>query len=74
VVLLDVGLPDMDGFAVARALATAVAPPAVVLVSSRSHADYGSLVADSGAHGFIAKSDLTGAAVRRLLTGVDGSP
>jgi DNA-binding NarL/FixJ family response regulator len=74
VVLLDVGLPDTDGFAVARVLAAGAAPPAVVLVSSRSRADYGSRVADSGARGFIAKSELTGDAVRLLLAGADGSP
>jgi CheY-like chemotaxis protein len=32
VVLLDVQLPDIDGFEVATALATQVDPPAVVLV------------------------------------------
>jgi hypothetical protein len=46
----------------------------VVLVSSRSRADYGSRVADSGARGFIAKSELTGDAVRLLLAGEGGSP
>ena len=42
-------------------------PPAVVLVSSRSRADYGSSITDCGARGFITKSELSGAAVRRLL-------
>jgi DNA-binding NarL/FixJ family response regulator len=67
VVLLDVQLPDIDGFEVATALATQVDPPAVVLVSSRSRADYGSRIDDCGARGFIAKSALSGDAVRRLL-------
>jgi DNA-binding NarL/FixJ family response regulator len=67
VVLLDVQLPDLDGFAVAAVLAGEAAPPAVVLVSSRSRADYGSRVAGCAALGFIAKAELSGDAVRRLL-------
>ena len=67
VVLLDVGLPDMDGFAVAAALGAQDQAPAVVLVSSRSRDDYGSLVDASSAVGFIAKSALSGDLVRRLL-------
>jgi two-component system nitrate/nitrite response regulator NarL len=66
VVLLDVQLPDMDGFAVAEVLAAQDEAPAVVLVSSRSRADYGSLVDDSRAAGFIAKSALSGELVRKL--------
>jgi DNA-binding NarL/FixJ family response regulator len=69
VVLLDVQLPDMDGFAVAEVLAAQERAPAVVLVSSRSRADYGPLVDASRAVGFIAKSALSGALVRRLLAG-----
>ncbi len=69
VVLLDVQLPGMDGFAVAEALAAQDDPPAVVLVSTRSRADYGSLVDASGAVGFIAKAALSGDLVRRLLAG-----
>ncbi len=67
VVLLDVSLPGADGFAVAEALSGGPQAPAVVLVSSRSHADYGSRVAGSGARGFIPKSELGGAALRRVL-------
>jgi DNA-binding NarL/FixJ family response regulator len=67
VVLLDVQLPDMDGFAVAEILAGQERAPAVVLVSSRSRADYGPLVDASHAVGFIAKSALSGDLVRRLL-------
>ncbi len=67
VVLLDVQLPGSDGFAVATALAAQETPPAVVLVSSRSRADYGRLVQDSPARGFIAKAELSGDALRHVL-------
>lgn len=66
-VLLDVQLPDIDGFAVAAALTAGVDPPAVVLVSSRSRLDYGSRIEECGARGFVAKAELSGEAVRRLL-------
>jgi len=67
VVLLDVALPDIDGFAVAVALAAQDVPPAVVLVSSRARADYGGQIGASPVRGFIAKSELSGDALRSLL-------
>ena len=39
----------------------------VVLVSSRDATDYGSLIASSGARGFIAKAELSGDALVNLL-------
>src|SRR5438067_9543039 len=45
VVLLDVQLPDTDGFAVASALTANGDGPSVVLTSSRDVSDYGGLVA-----------------------------
>lgn len=68
-VLLDIGLPDIDGFAVADQLASA-AVRNVVLVSSRDRASYGDRIDRSSARGFIGKGDLDGAGLRRLL--VDG--
>jgi DNA-binding NarL/FixJ family response regulator len=65
-VLLDVQLPDDDGFAVATALA-ATAGPAVVLISSREADDYGRRVGACGARGFIPKSKLTAAAFAALI-------
>ena len=65
VVLLDIQLPDMDGFAVLDRL-TSEAPP-VVLVSSRDACDYDGLIRSSRARGFIAKAELSGTAVRALL-------
>jgi DNA-binding NarL/FixJ family response regulator len=67
VVLLDVNLPDLDGFQVARRLTNGGGGPAVVLCSSRDYTDFGPLVASSGARGFIAKADLSGAALAEVL-------
>ena len=67
VLLLDVQLPDMDGFAVLRELELDGGPPAVVLVSSRDACDYGGLIEQSGARGFIAKDELSGNALSDLL-------
>ena len=67
VILLDVQLPDMDGFAVCEALHLNGGPPAVVLVSSRDAADYGGLIEQSGARGFIPKAELDGTALADLL-------
>jgi DNA-binding NarL/FixJ family response regulator len=66
-VLLDVQLPDIDGFVVAAVLTTQADPPAVVLVSGRSPIDYGPRIAGCRALGYIAKAELSGDTVRRLL-------
>ena len=68
VVLLDVQLPDMSGFDVCAELERRNgSAPAIVLVSSRDVVDYGDLVQNSCACGFIAKADLSGEAVAALL-------
>jgi len=67
VVLLDVQLPDFDGFEVASRLTGNGGGPAVVLTSSRDASEYGRLVAQSGARGFIPKGELSAAAINALL-------
>jgi DNA-binding NarL/FixJ family response regulator len=69
VVLLDIQLPDVTGFEVARQIHGVPEPPVVVLISSRDASDYGSRIGRSGARGFIPKSDLTGPALAAVLAG-----
>jgi DNA-binding NarL/FixJ family response regulator len=66
VVLLDIQLPDLDGFAVAERISAFDEPPIVLLISSRERAVYQSRLTTSPARGFIAKRDLTGALLTRL--------
>jgi DNA-binding NarL/FixJ family response regulator len=73
VVLLDVQLPDMDGFHVAAAVTAHAGAPAVVLVSSRSRDDYGPQIAMSNARGFVAKAELSGDSLREVLDRPSGS-
>jgi two-component system response regulator EvgA len=65
-VLLDIGLPDVEGFEIAQALALDGPPPYVVLTSSRDASAYGPRLASSRVLGFIAKDELSGAAIRAL--------
>ena len=67
VVLLDVQLPDIDGFDVAEQLAADGDSPVIVLTSSRDVAEFGGLVERSSARGFVPKAELSGAALTALL-------
>ena len=69
IVLLDIGLPDGDGFEVAERLAEGDDPPVVILISSREVAWYRRRLADSPARGFIAKGELSAGAVEALAGG-----
>ena len=68
VVLLDIGLPDVDGFAVAVELASLADPPTVVLISSRERSAYGRRFDTSPVRGFLPKRQLSGRALDALLT------
>jgi DNA-binding NarL/FixJ family response regulator len=67
IVLLDVQLPDRDGFSICAEVTGNCNIPDVVLTSSRDGQDYGPLIARSGALGFIPKAELSGDALRELL-------
>jgi DNA-binding NarL/FixJ family response regulator len=67
VVLLDVRLPDLDGFRVAERLALNGASPAIVLTSSRDRSDFGYAIDACPAHGFIPKSELSAEAITLLI-------
>jgi DNA-binding NarL/FixJ family response regulator len=69
-VLLDVLLPDMSGFAVAEALAADSSRPLVVLVSSRSRSELAAALGESPVDGFIAKKDLSAQALAAVVDGV----
>ena len=67
VVLLDVRLPDTDGFSVAAELTGGPDGPAVVVTSSSDDPRYPDLARRSGALGFLCKHDLGGPSLRMLL-------
>jgi DNA-binding NarL/FixJ family response regulator len=68
VLLLDVVLPDLDGFEVcARLAAAGNVRPAVVLTSTRPAASYTARLRATMARGFVAKEEISGTAVRALL-------
>jgi len=60
IVLLDVQLPDLDGFDVAARITGGEDAPMVLLTSSRDWSDSPDLIARSGARGFVRKDELSG--------------
>jgi CheY-like chemotaxis protein len=69
IVLVDVNLPDIDGFEVVERLAGRDGAPPVVLTSSRSATDFGNLIDASRARAYITKADITGEALAGFLDG-----
>ena len=67
VVLLDVNLPDANGFDLTPQLAGAGDGPDVVLTSSRGDATYEQLAQQAGARGFVSKHELSAAAISAAL-------
>ena len=69
IVLVDIGLKGESGFAVTTQLVerNPWLHSRIVLISTRSEDDYAELIETSPALGFLAKSELSADAVRRLL-------
>jgi DNA-binding NarL/FixJ family response regulator len=67
--LVDVGLPDGDGFALARELTALPWRPRVVLTSVEKNVGSPDAVRRSGAQAFVQKADLPGAPLAGLLGG-----
>ncbi|HUY49943.1 MAG TPA: response regulator [Streptosporangiaceae bacterium] len=74
VTLVDIDLGEENGFDLARHLiATRGADrPRVILISAYSEDDFADLIAASPALSFLPKSDLSGAAIRRILADACG--
>jgi DNA-binding NarL/FixJ family response regulator len=73
VVLVDIVLGADSGFDLARRLNVAAdgAVPHVILISTHDGREYADLIEASPASGFLAKTELTAAAIRRIIGGVD---
>lgn len=67
VVLLDIHLPDMDGFEIAARISANGHGPAIVLTSSRDAAEFVGLIDRSPARGFVPKAELSGRRLAALL-------
>ena len=68
VILVDIGLGEESGFDLARLLAQdGGGGAAVILISAGVEADYGELIDESPAAGFLAKSTLSARGISRLL-------
>lgn len=68
-VLIDVGLPDGDGFQLTARMRLMSWQPRVLLISSDSSAATDSEARQAGAVGFVPKTDMTGSQFRRMLDG-----
>src|SRR3954467_2644208 len=71
IVPLPIPLPGAARFAVPAPLVGRGRAPIGVLVSSRARLDYGNRVDESCAHGFIAKADLSGETLWRVIDSPD---
>jgi len=69
VVLVDVGLPDGDGFALTHKIVALPWQPRVVVISSDADRANAAAALEAGAAGFVAKEELPGAPARTLIAG-----
>jgi CheY-like chemotaxis protein len=67
--LVDIGLPDGDGFEAASEITQLAGAPRVVLTSANADAADDAAAQRVGAIAFVAKEELQGARLRRLLDG-----
>jgi DNA-binding NarL/FixJ family response regulator len=67
VALVDVHLPDVDGFVLTETLASLPFPPRVVLVSSREASAVRRRLETTSARGFLPKAELSGSALGALV-------
>ena len=68
VTLVDVDLGAESGFDLALTLSEADSPaPSVILISTHSEQDFGDMIADSPALGFVPKFALSPGAIRELM-------
>ena len=75
VALIDIDLGGESGFELARKLRVEprdAATPHVILISTHDEAEYADLIEASPAIGFLAKSDLSAASIRRMLAPIEG--
>jgi CheY-like chemotaxis protein len=70
VVLVDISLGGENGFDLVRRLADpgSCGQMTMILISTRSEADYAELIAESPAAGFLPKSEVSATAIRRILS------
>lgn len=68
IVLLDIQLPDIDGFVVADQLGDGAHIPIVVLISSRDRSTYTSRLDAMPEMSFLSKRELSGAALDSLIS------
>ena len=67
VVLIDIAIGAESGFDLARRLAENGSPATRILVSTHAEADFADLIATSPVAGFVSKSELSAAAIERLI-------
>ena len=67
IVLLDVHLPDIDGFEVATGLRASGPARTILLISTHPEADMADRLRESAADGFIDKADLSATTIAAML-------